>query len=163
MKLPLIICKVLRSDFVWNLARKNPHRYMLLNPDGSNYMARRYLFKLGRYELRLHRIYSPDLGVWPHNHPFTFRGFVLGGSYNERKWEFEKSMPVHNWYQTGDATCMDRFSFHVITAISSVSNKQCYVPTVCLARWNDNRSAWGFLEEGEYVHYKQYQHNNPDD
>lgn len=55
----------------------------LFHEDGSLYMQRWQLVRLGRWNLRLHDIRTADLDRHLHDHPWNFLSLVLAGGYIE--------------------------------------------------------------------------------
>lgn len=64
------------------------------NESEDVYLVRYYLLPQGfKWNVYIHRFLRSDHDV-PHDHPFDFIGFVLGGGYNEEWYQKDREMPL---------------------------------------------------------------------
>lgn len=119
--------------------------------DGSLYMARWWLFN--PYDrsswmrwlpsIRLHWIRRPDRDRHLHDHPWTFRTFILDG------WYAEQREGLSHWHFAGDTSKLKHGEFHRITAMPATGVWTLFVTY-------RKRSTWGFLVNGGKVPYREY-------
>lgn len=74
------------KDLAYEGKYKKGHftRAQIKGKDGTLYMDRWYILHFPRlFSIRIHHICSPDLDVWPHDHPWWFLSVILRGGYVE--------------------------------------------------------------------------------
>ncbi len=158
-----LLRKLLSSNFVWSLARENPHGFEIIK-DGEVYMQRKTFGKWFGKELRLHRIFLPDPGRHLHDHPFEFRTYLLKGGYTaDHTWiPYDSSLGNVGQikvFTEGDSHKVSNGIYHRITSLI-MNEDDDYVATFVVAKWNDDPTDWGFLVDGQHVNYTQYRHLN---
>lgn len=128
-------------------------RYLARRPhavDLGSYMGRWWLFnpydRPGHIRwlpsVRLHHIRRPDKGRDLHNHPWTFRTFILKGWYREQI-KLGAGQSAGHWRdrRAGQTGVVRHGTFH---RIASVSDGGCWTLVVTYRK----RSGWGFLGKG---------------
>lgn len=140
-------------------AFRDPARH-LFDLDGGLYMARwhviredslasRVLEKLTGYSsIRLHRIMRYDKDRDLHNHPFSYRTFVLQGFYAEERQAIRDST-LTQWLRSGDTASTDAASFHRIADVSCGGVWTLF----CMTR---NTGTWGFSVDGQFIDSRTY-------
>ena len=129
-------------DLIVKSAFKRPHHFQLVG-----YMSRWWLIPRMRwlpFAVRIHFIRREDKGEHPHNHPGSFRTFILSG------WYVEQRGAVYYNYHRGDSAFVRKDEFH---HICHVSEKGCMTMVIEWGRWGKD---WGFTVDGEYVDHEDY-------
>lgn len=131
-------------------AMDRPHRLQL-----GDYMDRWWLLPRTRwlpFAIRIHHIKRRDYGVHLHNHPGTFRTFILRGWYCEaRKDERSLSGEKYRVVKAGKTMLVKDTDFHVI---SSIDPQGCLTLVIEYGKWQGRR--WGFEVDGEFVDHEDY-------
>jgi hypothetical protein len=131
-----------------------PARYSIVL-EGLTYLTRTLLLLTGRARVFLHRIWRPDAGRHPHNHPWPWAcALILRGGYTEEITELRASRVYGvyscTWTETHKAPCLSWRAFrpghyHRITSV--LPNTW----TLFLA--GPKTRKWGFLEDLAFVQY----------
>jgi hypothetical protein len=127
--------------------------YTIQGFDGSPYITRTLLPRIGDQRVMLHHIHQPDTDRWLHNHPWqsaTFR--ILSGGYVEER--LVSGEIVTRAYRPGDVNSLTADTFHRIVSIEP----DTWTIGVVGPRVQD----WGFLVDGKIVlsadYFAQRQH-----
>lgn len=114
----------------------------------KDYLCRLRLFDCKWFGLYLHVILGPDEDHHLHNHPATFRSFLLAGEYIER-YQPAIGAPItirgHGRFHVNK---IPYGAFHKIDAING--------PVWTLVFRSRRRSSWGFLVKNEVIPYEEY-------
>lgn len=150
----------LGNTIIKAVAFRDPARHLYAS-DRELYMSRwhvvregtfasRVLQKLTGYSaIRLHHTHRSDQGRDLHNHPFTYRTFVLDGHYVEAfKPALRKPLQCRTLW-AGSTARHDRHAFHRISAVSTRGVWTLF----CMTR---NMGEWGFLRDSRYVPSARY-------
>lgn len=133
------------------LLRKYTHIH---GENGVLYMRRWWIFN--RYDkpwhikwlpsIRLHHILVPDQDRHEHDHPWTFRTFVLKGWYIEQR--------GHRAYvrDRGYTGKLKHGQYHRIAAVAPGGVWTLFITF-------RKRSSWGFLVDGKHVDHREYLSN----
>jgi hypothetical protein len=134
--------------------------YTITGFDGSPYITRTLMPRIGGRRVMLHRIWRPDVDPHLHNHPWRVASFrILSGGYVEERLvgrhDEPKAQVESRVYDPGDVNVLTCRTFHRITHLEP----NTWTAGVIGERVQD----WGFLENGvvtlsaEYFKRKQYQ------
>jgi hypothetical protein len=141
-------------------AMRHPHKH-LPNLDGSLYMGRWHVidedtiagkvleFFTGYASARLHLIMREDHDRDLHNHPFSYRTFVVHGWYSE---EYSNKLGGWKFWRTlgaGDSGHSGPRKFHRITNVPTEGVYTLFLMT-------RNTTHWGFDVDGEYKDSTRY-------
>lgn len=159
-------------------AQRTPY-FHLSNADGTPYMDRFWLLRLGRtgtddrgqprpwIALRVHHIRSSDAGRDFHDHPWSFVSLILRGGYREDR-PYAGAVPVvadavpsaiaeqpytSTWYGAGALLFRRAATWHRLT----LDDQQLAAGTWTLVLTlppADRR--WGFLVRGRKVDHREY-------
>lgn len=130
------------------LKRKGRYR-LILDRDGvTPYLERYYLLSANRkylpFNIVIHKILKSDLDDL-HDHPWGYATLILRGGY----WETTKRGRV--WRGPGWFTVRRADSFHRLEIVPGV---ECW--TLFFMGAKRKGREWGFLRDGEWVHYERY-------
>lgn len=127
----------------------------LYDRDGTRYMRRwnviseggrasRVLEKLTGYaSIRLHHITREDHDRDLHNHPFSYRTFVLHGFYTEEVKRRQSRVTLRETHE-GCTSTLGPLQFHRVTEVGPGGVWTLF----CMTR---NTGRWGFLKDGRFV------------
>jgi hypothetical protein len=148
----------LGSSLLMRYAFRTPLRH-LFDQNGRLYMGRwavvnedtlggRLLERLTGYaSIRLHRIMRPDHDPVLHNHPFTYRTFVVRGFYREERQCGAAGYGyagIDVWNHAGSTTRMSPKQFHRIADAPADGVWTLFFMT-------RNTGTWGFAVDGKFV------------
>jgi len=140
-------------------AFRDPARH-LFDLDSELYMARWHVIRedslasrvlewlTGYSSIRLHRIMRADNDRDLHNHPFSYRTFVLQGFYAEERQAVQDST-LTQWLCSGDTVSTDAASFHRIADVSYTGVWTLF----CMTR---DAGTWGFSVDGQFIDSRTY-------
>ncbi|MCY1429331.1 hypothetical protein D9M71_452450 [compost metagenome] len=160
------------ADWLIERARRTPYQN-IWSPDGSKlYMARWWL--LNPYDrnshkpkywwfpwsIRIHHILRPDDDRDLHDHPWDARTVILRGWYAEQRLADEQltsllkapsGAQVTEFIdrRAGDTATLNHGEYHRIDQVSPGGVFTMFITS----RW---QGEWGFLVDGEKVHWKKY-------
>jgi hypothetical protein len=114
------------------------------------YLKRWRLIQTPLFAIYLHKINMPDRDQDLHNHPWSFRTFIVRGGYSEL---FQRDATSRARKRT-----WKQFSWHRmgISAFHSIYNLY-RVPTWTVVFTGRRQQIWGFLEEDKVTPFYQYQ------
>ncbi len=139
------------TDWLVRKAKQTPYFDIIDPKTGEVYMERYWLVKPSKFmpfSARIHIIRQPDSDRHLHDHPWTFRSFVLDGSYTE-----ERIGEYHYLLRcAGDTYKLDAKSYHRINEI--FANR--YEGVVSLFVCGKYQHRWGFLTPIGKVPYDEY-------
>lgn len=126
-------------------AFNRPHKHQL-----GDYMGRWWLLPRSRwlpFAIRIHHIRRADMGDHPHNHPGTFRTFVLHGWYIE-----ERRLGEHKYYPrySGETALMPKDQYHRIVYVAKGG------VTTLVIEYGHWGKRWGFWKDGQHVDHEDY-------
>ena len=135
---------------IWLIAKREPY-LSIFGVDGRLYMERWWLFNpyeekgTRRYpripfSIRLHLIHLPDEDRALHDHPWSFRTFVLRGGYAQAT----LARPFANILLAGQSAAMGRGEYHRITHIFGDGAWTLFCTS-------GEYQSWGFLINGKHV------------
>lgn len=121
--------------------------FKLFRRDGTMYLSRRG-FECKWFGVYLHRIGAPDPSYYLHDHPWSFRSFVVKGEYLEIIADTADPLYSKRW------RCRRRFSFqgirldqcHTINAVSK--------DVITIVFRGKRRRPWGFYTENGWVFWE---------
>lgn len=129
--------------------------------DGSVYMRRWHVIREGSFasrvlekltgysSIRLHHLLRGDHDRDLHNHPFTYRTFILDGSYAE-EFKAARRQPLDfRFPAAGDTVQHGPDAFHRIDRVSEGGVWTLFAMT-------RNTREWGFLSKGRFVPSTRY-------
>lgn len=127
--------------------------------DHDLYMRRRQFFavRIGAriVQLRLHTIFRRDTDENPHDHPFAFVSWIVRGGYHEQLYDVQGT-PIRGCVRRRwSLGWRAKDCVHNITDL--IEGKP--VTTLVLAVFDtrdDDYGAWGFVENGKWVHKDIY-------
>lgn len=121
--------------------------YTIFGFDGSPYLTRTLMPRVGARRMILHRIWRPDVDPHLHNHPWRMASFkILSGGYTEERLVDDEI--VRLTYRPGDVNQLDWSTFHRISHLEP--------NTWTLGLVGERIQDWGFLIEGELVPHAEY-------
>jgi hypothetical protein len=154
------ILLALCPDVVMAWAFRTPHRH-IHDRDGSLYMGRwrvvdegtfgsRLLrFFTGYSSVRMHHIMRPDHDRALHNHPFTYRTFIMRGWYDEERQRGRYGMVRDHAHGPGDSSHLTPQHYHRISSVSPGGVWTLFFMT-------PNTSLWGFNVNGQHLDSVRY-------
>lgn len=114
--------------------------YTINGRDGSPYITRTLLPRIGAERVLLHQIHRPDADPYLHNHPWaTARFLVLTGGYVEHRLVGDEV--ITRTLVSGDINSLDADTFHRVDSV--LPN------TWTLGLVGPRVQAWGFLVDGK--------------
>jgi hypothetical protein len=117
------------------------------------YLRRWVIARTPWFQVLLHKIFKPDPDNDMHNHPWSFKSFILKGGYIEQTplWTDEGVEPKAKFTWKGALSWagQNEFSFHRIATLPAG-------PTWTLVFTSGKRKSWGFLAKGKYVPWRDY-------
>jgi hypothetical protein len=151
-----------RAVVAWLIRRaeRTPYTH-LVDPDGSVYMRRYWLFNpyephsdgRGRRwgdwlpSIRLHHIMREDRDAHLHDHPWNARTFILRGWYHEIR--YEPHADRYHIRQAGTTATLQHGRYHRIAQVSPGGVWTLFITY----RY---RGTWGFLVNGRKVAWREY-------
>jgi hypothetical protein len=136
----------------------NAWTYTIPGFDGSPYITRTLLPRVGEHRLLLHQIHRADADPYLHNHPWrTARFLILSGGYVEER--LTGGFIVERMLLPGDWNEIDADTFHRV--------REVLPNTWTLGIVGERCQDWGFLVDGvlipsaEYFAMRGYQPNAP--
>jgi hypothetical protein len=170
-ELASILCWPSIANWLIRRAKRTPYRH-LLDPDGSVYMERYWLFNAypnpnkdvysysnapKRYwswlpSIRLHWIAREDRDRHMHDHPWDARTIVLKGWYIEERLEHRAVTylrAIRHHRLTGSTARLNLEMFH---RIATVSPGGVWTLFITWKKYDD----WGFLVDGQKIGYREY-------
>lgn len=169
------LCVPAVAEWLIRRAMRTPYRH-LLDPDGSIYMERYWLFNAYPVTLRshtpsaksywprfpsirLHRIMREDRDRNLHDHPWEARTLLLKGWYIEERLvqgmgvaqDFcnRKELTIRKHRLAGDTAQINLNMFHKITQVSDGGVWTLFIT------WQKH-ATWGFMVDGQKVDYRTY-------
>lgn len=121
-----------------------------LEPD-KVYLHRRRLITTPWFAVNIHRIYLPDRGRDPHDHPFWFVTIPLRGWYNETVWKMiggTRSPYTQRIHRRFRPMVLRLGRAHQIDAVSK--------DLVTLFIHGPRKPSWGFWTRHGHVDWKDY-------
>ena len=137
-------------DAIINYAKQYPYFHLPLVGDVGSYMERYHILPevwWSPIAIRLHVIRSPDTDRALHNHPFSFRTFIINGGYWERRDEPVEAAGIDGtltWRGTGTSYRMDKTELHCVELLGRTAKGS--VVTVFVHRKRADGSDWGFKD-----------------
>lgn len=129
------LAEVPRNSHAWT--------YTIAALDGSPYLTRTLLPRLGRHRVMLHRIHRKDADPWPHNHPWRDARFlVLSGGYTEERDGATRVL------RPGDVNALTAETFHRVTHVEP--------NTWTLGLIGERVQDWGFRVDEVLVPHAEY-------
>ena len=121
--------------------------YTIRGFDGSPYLTRTLLPRIGGHRLMLHRIHREDQDRHCHNHPWaTARFLILSGGYVEQR--VVGAHIAETAFQPGDINRLTHDTFHRISYVAP--------DTWTLGLIGERVQDWGFLVDGAVVPHAEY-------
>jgi hypothetical protein len=117
--------------------------------DGKIYLRRWRILQTPAFAIYLHTMYTGDSTPIPHNHPWTFRSFILKGGYTERfQRDATSSIRERHW---------GWLSWHRM-GINAYHSIRCLdaTPTWSLLFVGRRVQSWGFLADGKFIPYADF-------
>ncbi|MGH8073691.1 MAG: hypothetical protein ACREO4_06415 [Lysobacter sp.] len=153
--------------------------FHLRNVDGTAYMDRYWLVRIGRdgvdehgqpkpwISLRVHHIRSSDIGRHFHDHPWTFVSLVLFGGYHEDKpYDAESGFTVsrlrncpsgvvytRETYIAGEFLLRRASDWHRLRLPDQLVDAGTWTLVLTLPK---RPESWGFLVDGKKVPWREY-------
>lgn len=135
----------------WESVEKGWYRTILGRHNEDIYLARFWLNPpqpntkgsfSSRNSLLLHHFLKPDDDSHLHNHPWTGRSTILSGGY------VEETLAGLQTVKPMDSNVITSDRYHRINYIED--------NTWSLVHTGDKEGEWGFLVDGEHIHYMDY-------
>ena len=114
----------------------------VIETDGRPYMKRYYLHHSPAMSIRLHHLLTSDPGRDLHDHPWDFCSLLLTGGYRETTPDGETD------YRSPCVVSRRAEQFHRLDLLDGPM--WTYVVT------GPVRRRWGFMTEGGWVHWREY-------
>jgi hypothetical protein len=125
----------------------NAWTYTINGLDGSPYITRTLLPRVGSERLMIHHIHRPDADRWLHNHPWKWASFrIVSGGYVEER--LVDGTIITNRLRPGDVNHLTHETFHRVVAIEP--------NTWTVGLIGERMQTWGFLVDGVLVESSQY-------
>jgi hypothetical protein len=128
--------------------------YVIKGFDGSDYLTRTLLPRVGDLRPLIHQIHREDVDPWMHNHPWAIARFlILSGGYTEER-RIEPVIPDTagglqiTCYKPGDVNYLTASTYHRVVEVKP--------NTVTLGIVGDRIQDWGFLVKGVHVPHAEY-------
>lgn len=137
-------------DAIIAYAQRYPYSHIPPVGDVGSYMERYHILPevwWSPWAIRLHIIRSADTDRALHNHPFSFRTFIINGGYWERRDEPSECGLIDGTVRyrgTGTSYRMDETELHCIELLGRTSAGP--VVTVFVHRKRADGSDWGFKD-----------------
>jgi hypothetical protein len=137
-------------DAIIAYAQQYPYSHIPPVGDVGSYMERYHILPevwWSPIAIRLHIIRSADTDRALHNHPFSFRTFIINGGYWERRDEpqeagiFDGSL---KYWGTGTSYSLDKSELHCVELLGRATPGP--VVTVFVHRKRADGSDWGFKD-----------------
>jgi hypothetical protein len=105
-----------------NVSRWGLFRGYSIAKNGNPYLDRLRIIQTPLLSLYIHRIHTPDVDEYPHDHPWWFCSVVLSGAYAEQVHKDPLDLSICKRYhrRRGSFHFMGRMSAHQITDITDV-------------------------------------------
>lgn len=113
---------------------------------------RNWLRYLMPFYVRLHWIQRPDAGRDLHDHPFWFKSIILAGWYMEERRYRGGSVGIR-FLKEGQVNECDPGDYHRIVNVGPEG------ALTLVIHGRKRAHSWGFLVDGEHVHWKTYHEN----
>ena len=141
------------------------------HPEVVLYLRRFYLFRsswIGKNfgDLYLHKIYRSDDDKDPHDHPWSFRTFVLKGGYTDEGWQFTDVDGTGNGYRRRKSVWDEKVSAPAtrfrhrkhIHRVLLTDDKPAWtlVFTTGYTRDAKGNADWRFITEERAVPWREY-------
>ena len=121
--------------------------YTIHGFDGSPYLTRTLLPRIGEHRVMLHQIHRPDADRFLHNHPWATAQFlILAGGYVEHRLVGDEV--VTRMLAPGDVNSLDADTFHRVDSVQP--------GTWTLGLIGERVQDWGFLVDGVVVPHAEY-------
>jgi len=134
-----------RVEWLIELAKRNPYNEL------EGYMGRWWLMQPARwlpFSIRIHHILRADVDRNPHNHPWNFRTIVLRGMYTEAL-----LMPDggtrHQLVAEGQTYARGFSEYHRIASVAKGGVWTLFI-------MGRKQAHWGFMVNGQHVHWREY-------
>jgi hypothetical protein len=133
------LARVPQNRFAWT--------YTIRGFDGSDYLTRTLLPRIGDRRVMVHHIHRADTDRWLHNHPWREASFhiMCGGYVEERLVDGDIQSRA---YTPGDTNHLDAGTFHRITSVLP----NTWTVGLIGPRVQD----WGFLVDDALVPWRDY-------
>lgn len=125
--------------------------YTIKGFDGSPYLTRTLLPRVGDLRPLIHQIHREDSDQWMHNHPWkTAKFLILRGGYVEERLVTNEDTPYvrETVLKLGDINELNADTYHRVTSVMP--------DTWTLGIVGDRVQDWGFLVEGVHVPHAEY-------
>lgn len=120
--------------------------YTIVGFDGSPYITRTLLPRVGESRPILHHIHRPDFDEHLHNHPWSARFRIMSGGYTEQR--LMEGYIVERTYRPGDVNELRHDTFHRISRIEP--------DTWTFGILGQRQQSWGFLVDGVVIDHVDY-------
>lgn len=126
--------------------------------DGSDYLFRRRLIATPWFGVYIHDIFREDKDYDPHDHPWTFRSWILRGSYTERYYPTPHVDLSNFEYRT-----WKRWSWHKMGRSSAHRIVEADPKLKTLVIVGKRKGNWGFFTKpwGGWVAWEDYVAGRP--
>lgn len=134
-------------------------KFFTISKDDSLYLKRLRVIQTPWMSLYVHWIYRPDMDRFGHDHPWTFRSFVLRGWYDEIVYEKNDGQrtsggpwKIQHW---------KRFSWHRMGLdqahkITAIPQDWGRCPLITLVFVGKRRRNWGFWGPSSFIPWQEY-------
>ena len=133
-----------------SLVQQNSHAwtYTIRGFDGSPYITRTLLPRIGAVRPMLHRIWRADADPHCHNHPWATAQFlILSGGYVEHRLAGDETLM--RTLRPGDVNNLDADTFHRVDSVLP--------DTWTLGLVGERVQDWGFMVDGVLVPHAEYE------
>lgn len=154
-RVPLLRPLVLAGLKRWVAHAREPDE-LIMDGQGRVYMRRWWLKRSDQGNWYLHNMVRPDAVKDPHNHPWPFDTWVLGGGYLDVSYERNQRCHAER-VRAGDYRVRAADHMHVIPDVQE--------GTWTLVRTGSKRpESWGFwdLDRDQFVSWQRYLEENPE-
>lgn len=137
------MAKVARNDVAWT--------YTILGFDGSPYITRTLLPRVGSYRTLVHTLHRDDADPHPHNHPWrTARFRCVSGGYTDERWVKVAGVwtQVRRLIRPGDHNLLASDDFHRAVEVLPSTRTVGVV--------GERVQDWGFLVDDSVVPHDEY-------
>lgn len=156
---------------------KNGRFKVIMNGTGEPYLVRYFVFHSKPFSIYIHRFLTSDHSV-PHDHPFSFLGYVVRGRYQEDTLRFPNGEPLDRWELESDCKITTAFReqgtwawrpSHYAHVVRNINDRKYNLeekheaPLTIIFRgpYNKNWGFWDVVSSGsikfrEWIYYKTY-------
>lgn len=148
------VLSLLASDASELPKNEDLYTYTIKGFDGSDYLTRTLMPRIGDLRPILHQIHREDSDEWMHNHPWAVARFlILSGGYIEER-RIDPVIPDTSAgiqikrYSVGDINRLTASTYHRVTHVEP--------NTWTIGIVGERIQDWGFLVRGKHIPSAEY-------